>query len=148
MVLAQLSKKTVRWFAAGARYGPEGEGVVVWVTRGAVTSRRQVEHRAPIGQTPPNVAKVVLDLAISDRSVAVCGELGVPDQLRKLVLKEYRSPADRYSKLRGHTLDPWISKLVEAILANEGSGERYWLGLSIHGFLETNQNSGAEGGGG
>ena len=43
-----------------------------------------------------------------------------------------------------HTLDPWISKLVEAILANEGSGERYWLGLSIHGFLETNQNSGAE----
>ena len=101
MVLAQLSKKTVSWFAAGARYGPEGEGVVVWVTRGAVTSRRQVEHRAPIGQTPPNVAKVVLDLAIFDRSVAVCGELGVLDQLRKLVLKEYRSPADRYSKLRG-----------------------------------------------
>ena len=26
MVLAQLSKKTVSWFAAGARYGPEGEG--------------------------------------------------------------------------------------------------------------------------
>ena len=101
MVLAQLSKKTVSWFAAGARYGPEGEGVVVWVTRGALTSRRQVEHRAPIGQTPPNVAKVVLDLAIFDRSVAVCGELGVPDQLRILVLKEYRSPADRYSKLRG-----------------------------------------------
>ena len=47
------------------------------------------------------MAKVVLDLAIFDRSVAVCGELGVPDQLRKLVLKEYRSPADRYSKLRG-----------------------------------------------
>jgi hypothetical protein len=47
------------------------------------------------------VAQVVLDLAIFDRSVAVCGELGVPDQLRKLVLKEYRSPADRYSKLRG-----------------------------------------------
>ena len=44
MVLAQLSKKTVSWFAAGARYGPEGEGVVVWVTRGAVTSRRQVEQ--------------------------------------------------------------------------------------------------------
>ena len=101
MVLAQLSKKTVSWFAAGARYGPEGEGVVVWVTRGAVTSRRQVEHRAPIGQMPPNLAKVVLDLAIFDRSVAVCGELGVPDQLRKLVLKEYRSPADRYSKLKG-----------------------------------------------
>ena len=43
-----------------------------------------------------------------------------------------------------HTLDPWISKLVGAILAKEGSGERYWLGLSIHGFFETNQNSGAE----
>ena len=57
MVLAQLSKKTVSWFAAGARYRPEGEGVVVWVTRGGVTSRRQVEHRAPIGQTPPNVAQ-------------------------------------------------------------------------------------------
>ena len=68
---------------------------------GAVTSRRQVEHCAPIGQTPPNVAQVVLDLAIFDRSVAVCGELWVPDQLRKLVLKQYRSPADRYSKLRG-----------------------------------------------
>ena len=50
---------------------------------------------------PPNLAKVVLDVAIFDRSVAVCGELGVPDQLRKLVLKEYRSPADRYSKLKG-----------------------------------------------
>ena len=47
-----------------------------------------------------------------------------------------------------HNLDPWISKLVGAILAKEGSGERYWLGLSIHGFFETNQNSGAEGGGG
>ena len=34
MVLAQLSKKTVSWFAAGARYGQGGEGVVVWVTRG------------------------------------------------------------------------------------------------------------------
>ena len=101
MVLAQLSKKTVSWFAAGARYGPEGEGVVVWVTRGAVTSRRQVEHHAPIGQTPQNVAKVVLALDIFDRSVAVCGELGVPDQLRKLVLKDYRSPAHRYSRLRG-----------------------------------------------
>ena len=101
MVLAQLSKKTVSWFAAGARYGPEGEGVVVWVTRGAVTSRRQVEHRAPIGHMPPNLAKVVLELAIFDRSVAVCGELGVPDQLRKLALKEYRSPADRYCKLKG-----------------------------------------------
>ena len=97
MVLAQLSKKTVSWFAAGAHCGPEGEGVVVWVTWGAVTPRRQVEHRAPIGQMPLNLAKVVLDLAIFDRSVAVCGELGVPDRLRKLVLKEYRSPADRYS---------------------------------------------------
>ena len=55
MVLAQLSKKTVSWFAAGARYGPGGEGVVVWVTRGAVTPRKQVEHRAPIGQMPPNL---------------------------------------------------------------------------------------------
>ena len=43
-----------------------------------------------------------------------------------------------------HTLDPWISKLVEAILAKKGSGDRNSLGLSIHGFLETNQNSGAE----
>ena len=41
-----------------------------------------------------------------------------------------------------HTLDPWISKLVGAILAKEGYGERYWLGLSIHGSFETNQNSG------
>ena len=82
MVLAQLSKKTVSWFATGARYGPEGEGVVVWVTRGAVTPRKQVEHRASIGQMPPNLAKVVLDLPIFDRSVAVCGELGVPDQLK------------------------------------------------------------------
>ena len=74
---------------------------MVWVTRGAVTPRRQVEHRAPIGQMPPNLAKVVVDLAIFDRTVAVSGELGVPDQLRKLVLKEYRSPADRYSQLKG-----------------------------------------------
>ena len=58
MVLAQLSKKTVSWFAAGARYGPGGEGVVVWVTRGAVTPRKQVEHRAPIGQMPPNLTVV------------------------------------------------------------------------------------------
>ena len=101
MVLAQLSKKTVSWFAAGARYGPGGEGLVVWVTRGAVTPRKQLEHRASIGQMLPNLAKVVLNLAIFDRSVAVCGELGVPDQPRKLVLKEYRSPADRYSQLKG-----------------------------------------------
>ena len=47
-----------------------------------------------------------------------------------------------------HTLDPWISKLVGAILAIQGSGERYWLGLSIHGSFETKQNSGTEGGGG
>ena len=30
----------------------------------------------------------------------MCGELGVPDQLRKLILKEYRLPADRYSQLK------------------------------------------------
>ena len=47
-----------------------------------------------------------------------------------------------------HTLDPWISKLVGAIVAKKGFGERYWLGLSIHGFLESNENSGPEGGGG
>ena len=70
MVLAQLSKKTVSWFAAGARYRPGGEGVVVWVTRGALTPRKQVEYRAPIGQMPPNLAKMVLDQAILDRSVA------------------------------------------------------------------------------
>ena len=60
MVLAQLSKKTVSWLAARARYGPGGEG---WVTRAALTPRKQVEHCAPIGQMPPNLAKVVLDLA-------------------------------------------------------------------------------------
>ena len=46
-----------------------------------------------------------------------------------------------------HTLDPWISKLVGAILVIQGSGERYWLGLSIHGSFETNQNSGEVWGG-
>ena len=45
-------------------------------------------NTAPIGQMPPNLAKVVLNLAILDRSVAVCGELGVPDQLRKIIVKE------------------------------------------------------------
>ena len=75
--------------------------MVVWVTRGALTPRKQLEHRAPIGQMPPNLTKVVLDVAILDRSVAVCGELGVPDQLRKIILKEYRLPADRYSQLKG-----------------------------------------------
>ena len=35
MVLAQLSKKTVSWFAAGARYGPEGEGEGVLVVPAA-----------------------------------------------------------------------------------------------------------------
>ena len=89
------------WLAAGARYGPGGEGVVMWVSRGGLTPRQQVEHRAPFGQMHPNMAKVVLDLAILDRSVAVCGELGVPDQLRKIILKEYRLPADRYSQLKG-----------------------------------------------
>ena len=49
MRLAQLSKKTVSWFAAGARYRPGGEGAVVWVTRGAVTPRKQVEHDQLIG---------------------------------------------------------------------------------------------------
>ena len=49
----------------------------------------------------PQTWPVVLDLAIFDRSVAMCGELGVPDQVKKLVLKEYRPPADRYSKLKG-----------------------------------------------
>ena len=101
MVLAQLGKTTVFCFAAGARYGPGGEGVVVWVTRGALNPRKQVEHRAPIGQMPPNLAKVVLDLPILDRSVAVCGELGVLDQLGKIVRKEYRLPGDRYSQLKG-----------------------------------------------
>ena len=47
-----------------------------------------------------------------------------------------------------HTFDPWISKLVGPGLAIQGSGERYWLGLSIHDSFETKQNSGAEGGGG
>ena len=101
MVLAQLSKKTRSWFAAGARYGPGGEGELVWVTRAALTPRRQVEQRARIGQMPPNLARVVLDLAIFDRSVGVCGELGVPAQLRKIILKEYRLPAYRYSELKG-----------------------------------------------
>ena len=47
-----------------------------------------------------------------------------------------------------HTFDRWISKLVESILAIQGSGERYTLALCIHGSFETNQNIGAEGGGG
>ena len=59
---------------------------------GGLTPRTQVEHRALIGQMPPNLAKVVLDFAILDPSVAVCGELGVPAQLRKIILKEYRLP--------------------------------------------------------
>ena len=46
-----------------------------------------------------------------------------------------------------HTFDPWISEVVGPILAIQGYGERHWLGLSIHGSFETNQNSGAEGGG-
>ena len=41
-----------------------------------------------------------------------------------------------------HTFDPWIAKLVGPILAIQGSGERYWLGLCIHGSFETNQNGG------
>ena len=106
MVLAQLSKKTRSWFEAGARYGQGGEGEVVWVTRAALTLRKQVEHYAPIGQMPPNLAKVVLDLAIFDLSVGVCGELGVPAQLGKIVLKEYRLPADRYSEFKDNFSSP------------------------------------------
>ena len=68
---------------------------------GGLDPRKQVEHRTPIGEMPPNIAKVVLDLAILDRSVGMCGELGVPAQLRKIILKEYRLPADRYSELKG-----------------------------------------------
>ena len=68
---------------------------------GGPDPRKQVEHCAPIGEMPPNLAKVVLDLAIFDRSVGVCGELGVPAQLRKIILKEYRLPANRYSELKG-----------------------------------------------
>ena len=131
MVLAQLSKKTVSWFAAGARYGPGGEGVVVWVTRGALTPRKQVEHRAPIGQIPPNLAKVVLDLAIFDRSVAVCGELGVPDQLRKLVLKEYRLPADRYSQLKGQFEQACLSFKKAEQAVREGSGGKRQGGQGV-----------------
>ena len=59
-------------------------------------------------------------------------------------LKPTKTVAQSEGAIVEHTLDPWISKLVGAILANEGYGERYWLGLSIHGFLETNQNSGAQ----
>ena len=40
-------------------------------------------------------------MAILDRSVGVCGELGVPAQLRKIILKEYRLRADWYSELKG-----------------------------------------------
>ena len=111
MVLAQLSKKTRSWFAAGARYGPGGEGRVVWVAWGGLTPRKQVEHRAPIGEMPPHLAKVVLDLAIFDRSVGVCGELGVPAHLRKIIVKEYRLPADRYSELahKGRKLSRWMT---------------------------------------
>ena len=101
MVLARLRKETFSWLAAGARYGPRGHGTAVWVNRAALTPCKQVEHCAPIGQKPPNLAKVVLDLAILDRSVGVCGELGVLAQLRKIILKEYRLPNDRYSQWKG-----------------------------------------------
>ena len=70
---------------------------------GGPDPRKQGEHRAPIGHMPPNLAKVVLDLPIFDRSVGVCGELGVLAQLRKIVLKEYRLPADRSSELKGQS---------------------------------------------
>ena len=52
MVLALLSKKTASWFAAGARYGPEGEGVVVWVTRGAVTPASKWSIVLQLGRCP------------------------------------------------------------------------------------------------
>ena len=41
-------------------------------------------------------------------------------------------------------LDPWISKLLQPFVAKQGSVERHWLGISIHGSFEINQNSGAE----
>ena len=121
MVLAQLSKKTRSWFASGARYGPAGEGEVVWVTRAALTPRKQVEHRAPIGQMPPNLAKMVLDVAIFDRSVGVCGELGVPAQLRKIILKEYQLLADRDSELKGQFEQG--RKLLKKAEQDVGGGE-------------------------
>ena len=68
---------------------------------GAPDPRKQMQHRAPIGEMPPNLANVVLELAILDRSVGVCGELGVLAQLRKIILKEYRLLGNRYSKLKG-----------------------------------------------
>ena len=52
MVLAQLSKKTVSSFAAGARYGLGGEGVVVWVTRGAPTPASQWSIVLQLGRCP------------------------------------------------------------------------------------------------
>ena len=68
------------------------------MTWAALTPRKRVEHCALIGHMPPNLAKVVFDLAIFDRSMGVCGELGVPAPLRKIVVKEYRLPADRYPR--------------------------------------------------
>ena len=100
---------------------------MVWVTRAAPIPHKQVEHRAPIGLMPPNLAKVVLDLAILDRSVAVCGELGVPAQLRKIVLKEYRLPADRYSPLNRQfeqACKPF--KKAEHVVREGPGGKRLW----------------------
>ena len=67
------------------------------------------------------------------------------------LLQDLRAPASAAAlpvPFHLDTFDPWISKLVGPILAIQGSSERYLLGLCIHGSFETNQNSGAEGGGG
>ena len=61
-----------------------------------------------------------------------------------VLLKPSKTVVQSEGRIVEHTLDPWISKPVAAILAIQGSGERYWLGLSIHGSIETKQNSGAE----
>ena len=52
MVLAQLSKKTRSWFAAGARYGPGEQGAVVWVTRGAVNPASKWSIVLRLGRCP------------------------------------------------------------------------------------------------
>ena len=45
-----------------------------------------------------------------------------------------------------HTLHPWISKLMQRFLAKQGSGERYWLGLSYLGpLIETKTVTQSEG---
>ena len=59
-------------------------------------------------------------------------------------LKETKPVAHSEGGIVEHTLDPWISQLMQPFLAKQGSGERYGLGLSIHESLERNQNSGPE----